>query len=149
MYSFAAPRVCEEPFADAVATRTTSGSDKYVFRIVYGEDPVPTVPPAFGSQVDKYPFVHVDGGWHLYSDRGPQQMPSERPPNKPVPPMSITGWVWNIKDHSVYYFFTRSFKEALVAHTDCCDCPFYLQGPRTTTRDGRTPHTRSYGGENH
>ncbi|KDQ05617.1 hypothetical protein BOTBODRAFT_335068 [Botryobasidium botryosum FD-172 SS1] len=105
MYSLAAPRVCELPFATEVFNRTKPGNGKYIFRIVYRKDPVPTVPPRTKSQLGQYRFTHVDGGWQLFPSEGPKVMRSERPPNNPVDPESIPSSIWNITDHKVQNYY--------------------------------------------
>ncbi|KAI0070278.1 alpha/beta-hydrolase [Panus rudis PR-1116 ss-1] len=101
MYSIAAPRTCEEPFATQVSklTNGAGGSTKYTFRIVNGKDPVPTIPPRKASQFPKYPFAHPDGAWKIWKDKAPEKMPNEKPPGKPVDPLPITGIIWNAPDH--------------------------------------------------
>ncbi|THH30609.1 hypothetical protein EUX98_g3569 [Antrodiella citrinella] len=101
MYSLAAPRVCLEPFADQVNTRTKPGGGKYLFRVVNRNDPVPTVPPRTANQVVDFPFIHVGGAWEL-TGTGPGKMHDEPPPMTPQPVAKV---IWNIKDHmtSDYY----------------------------------------------
>ncbi|KAH8079807.1 hypothetical protein BXZ70DRAFT_644715 [Cristinia sonorae] len=97
MYSVAAPRVCEQPFAAQVTVHT--GPGKLAFRIVNKEDPVPTFPPRTEDQLVEYLFVHVDGGWHLL-DASQERMATEQPPDGyPVPPKSIPSTIWDATDH--------------------------------------------------
>ncbi|KAI0336207.1 alpha/beta-hydrolase [Cubamyces sp. BRFM 1775] len=84
MYALGAPRVCLPPFANEVNLRTQPGTGRYLFRIVNHGDPVPTVPPVFGTQLEQYPFLHVGGAWELTVD-GPSKMQDEPPRVLPQP----------------------------------------------------------------
>ncbi|KAI0662461.1 Alpha/Beta hydrolase protein [Cubamyces menziesii] len=101
MYALGAPRVCLPPFADEVGFRTQPDTGRYLFRIVNHDDPVTTVPPVFGTQVEQYPFLHVGGAWELTED-GPHKMHDEPPRVLPQP---ITDAVGNIANHQLgdYY----------------------------------------------
>ncbi|KAI0072054.1 alpha/beta-hydrolase [Panus rudis PR-1116 ss-1] len=102
MYSIAAPRTCLEPFAAEVGQRATTTTGRIIFRIVNESDPVPTIPPRTTDQLEQYPFVHVDGAWHIFYEKGPEPMASEQPPNSPVDPLPIPSIIWNATDHSTY-----------------------------------------------
>ncbi|KAI0072053.1 hypothetical protein K474DRAFT_458407 [Panus rudis PR-1116 ss-1] len=97
MYSLAAPRSCLEPFASEVAKNATAQSGKVTIRVRNGLDPVPTLPPPTKEDLAAYPFTHVDGGWRIFKDKGPEKIPSERPPNKPEDPMDLNA----AKEHAV------------------------------------------------
>ncbi|KAI0070280.1 hypothetical protein K474DRAFT_1670247 [Panus rudis PR-1116 ss-1] len=101
MYSIAAPRTALEPFSTEVSklTNGAGGSTKYTYRIVNGNDPVPTIPPRTAGQLKDYPFVHLDGGWKIWGDKGPEKLPNERAPGKPADPLSFVGIIWNAPDH--------------------------------------------------
>lgn len=86
LYSFAAPRVCYQPFADEINRRTQLVNGRYSFRIVNKQDPVPTMPPPGPplANVEDFPFIHVGGAWRI-TDDGPEKMADEPPPVVPPP----------------------------------------------------------------
>lgn len=86
LYSFAAPRVCYQPFADEINRRTQPASGRYSFRIVNKQDPVTVMPPPAPplAIVEDYPFIHVGGAWRITGD-GPEKMADEPPLVAPPP----------------------------------------------------------------
>jgi hypothetical protein len=98
MYSLAAPRSCLEPFASEVNANIKPAGGKYLFRIVNGLDPVPTVPPPTGQQLLEYPFIHVGGAWEI-SQSAPTKMADEPPP---INPQSFPDIIWNVKNHRMH-----------------------------------------------
>lgn len=122
MYSFGAPRVCAEPFAQQVNIHTQPQEKKCLFRIVNNLDPIPTMPPLTKDQLETFPYVHVGGAWEL-AESGPVKMPDEPPQ---VDPQSIPKSFWNAKHHS--QCFCRSSFQLLLN---------VRQAPLTTTLIGR------------
>lgn len=86
LYSFAAPRVCYQPFADEINRRTQPVKGGCSFRIVNKKDPVPKMPPPGPplANVDDFPFIHVGSAWRI-TDNGPEKMDDEPPPVAPPP----------------------------------------------------------------
>lgn len=99
LYSFAAPRVCYQPFADEINRRTQPVSGGCSFRIVNKKDPVPKMPPPGPplANVEDFPFIHVGSAWRI-TDNGPEKMADEPPP---VAPPSLDQIVTDGADHGM------------------------------------------------
>jgi len=94
LYCLGAPRTCLPPFAEEVNRRTTYGTGRYVFRVFNKNDPVPTVPPVFVSQLPQYPFTHVGGAWQL-SEEGPDKLQDEPPQMDPQGLRIFANWKYH------------------------------------------------------
>ncbi len=100
LYSFAAPRVCYQPFANEVNRRTQSLNGRRSFRIVNKQDPVPLIPPPSPplAVLEDFPFIHVGGAWRI-TDNNPEKMDYEPPP---VVPPSWDQIFATAVDHGMY-----------------------------------------------
>lgn len=84
LFNFASPRIGLGDFAYKVQ-RVVAAPDKgCTWRIVNNTDPIPKVPPV-KILAEGYPFVHIDDGMKIYSDKKPTLMPSEIGPSPPGP----------------------------------------------------------------